>query len=83
MAHESNYILELRYGLNPHQAQAVLKAPKASCPVTVLSGAPRYINVLDALRGWRLVRELRRRFTAPAAASYYKARASGLRLVIG
>jgi phosphoribosylaminoimidazolecarboxamide formyltransferase / IMP cyclohydrolase len=80
MAHQSNYILELRYGLNPHQAQAVLKAPTASCPVAVLSGAPSYINVLDALRGWKLVRELRRRFAAPAAASYKHANPAGVGL---
>jgi phosphoribosylaminoimidazolecarboxamide formyltransferase / IMP cyclohydrolase len=80
MAHHSNDILELRYGLNPHQAQALLKAPKASYPVTVLSGAPSYINVLDALRGWKLVRELRRRFAAPAAASYKHGNPAGVGL---
>jgi phosphoribosylaminoimidazolecarboxamide formyltransferase/IMP cyclohydrolase/phosphoribosylaminoimidazolecarboxamide formyltransferase len=36
----------------------------------VLSGAPGYINLLDALRGWRLVKELKQRFARPAAASF-------------
>jgi phosphoribosylaminoimidazolecarboxamide formyltransferase/IMP cyclohydrolase/phosphoribosylaminoimidazolecarboxamide formyltransferase len=60
--------LKLRYGLNPHQAFAELRS-KAS-PLDVLSGAPGYINLLDALRGWKLVRELTRRFAQPAAASF-------------
>lgn len=41
-----------------------------SSPIAVLSGAPGYINLLDALRGWKLVRELRRCFGQPAAASF-------------
>ena len=61
--------LKLRYGLNPHQAFAELRTEPAS-PIKVLSGSPGYINFLDALRGWRLVRELRRRFARPAAASF-------------
>jgi AICAR transformylase/IMP cyclohydrolase PurH len=44
----------------------------------VLSGAPSYINVLDAIRGWKLVRELRRRFAAPAAASYKHGNPAGV-----
>lgn len=61
--------LTLRYGLNPQQAFAELRSGTAA-PIAVLSGAPSYINLLDALRGWRLVRELRRRFGRPAAASF-------------
>lgn len=62
--------LELRYGLNPHQAFAELRGGETPSPITVLSGAPGYINLLDALRGWKLVRELKRRFARPAAASF-------------
>lgn len=61
--------LRLRYGLNPQQTFAQLWSEGAS-PVTVLSGAPGYINLLDALRGWRLVRELKQHFRRPAAASF-------------
>jgi phosphoribosylaminoimidazolecarboxamide formyltransferase / IMP cyclohydrolase len=59
----------LRYGLNPHQPFAELRSCGPS-PIEVLSGEPGYINLLDALRGWRLVRELRKRFSQPAAASF-------------
>jgi len=55
----------LRYGTNPHQ-QATLDHP----PFTVLAGEPSYINVLDALTGWQLVRDAAQRFGVPAAASY-------------
>jgi phosphoribosylaminoimidazolecarboxamide formyltransferase / IMP cyclohydrolase len=75
--------LKLRYGLNPQQAFAVLKAAKPSSPITVLSGAPSYINLLDALRGWKLVRELRRRFGKPAAASYKHVNPAGAALGTG
>jgi phosphoribosylaminoimidazolecarboxamide formyltransferase/IMP cyclohydrolase len=60
---------DLRYGLNPHQGGARLVSGGSS-PLAVLSGNPGYINLLDALRGWKLVRELRRRFDRPAAASF-------------
>ena len=51
--------LGLRYGTNPHQAPARVWAPDGRLPFTVLNGAPGYINLLDALNGWQLVRELR------------------------
>jgi phosphoribosylaminoimidazolecarboxamide formyltransferase / IMP cyclohydrolase len=57
--------MRLRYGMNPQQA-ASLDDP----PFTVLAGEPSYINVLDALTGWQLVREAAERFGVPAAASY-------------
>jgi phosphoribosylaminoimidazolecarboxamide formyltransferase / IMP cyclohydrolase len=57
--------MRLRYGTNPHQAATVDHAP-----FRVLAGEPSYINVLDALTGWQLVREAAERFGVPAAASY-------------
>ncbi|WP_427890997.1 5-aminoimidazole-4-carboxamide ribonucleotide transformylase [Kribbella sp. GL6] len=57
--------MRLRYGMNPHQAATLENAP-----FTVLAGAPSYINILDALTGWQLVREAAERFGVPAAASY-------------
>jgi phosphoribosylaminoimidazolecarboxamide formyltransferase/IMP cyclohydrolase len=71
--------LTLRYGLNPQQAFAELRSEKSS-PLAVLSGTPSYINLLDALRGWMLVRELRRRFSRPAAASFKHVNPAGAAL---
>ena len=62
--------LELRYGTNPHQAPAAVKAVGEKLPFRVLNGAPSAINILDALLGWNLVRELREGLGLPAAASY-------------
>jgi AICAR transformylase/IMP cyclohydrolase PurH len=70
MDNNSQNALRLRYGLNPQQAFAELRSGGTPLPIAVLSGAPGYINLLDALRGWKLVRELRRRFGQPAAASF-------------
>ena len=61
--------LLLKYGLNPHQRPARLTQP-ASAPLQVLNGAPGYINLLDALAGWRLVRELRAVTGKPAATCF-------------
>ena len=58
----------MRYGMNPHQP-ATMTALGGS-PFTVVSGVPSYINVLDALTGWQLVREASGAFGVPAAASY-------------
>jgi phosphoribosylaminoimidazolecarboxamide formyltransferase/IMP cyclohydrolase len=48
--------VDLRYGINPHQAVRVLDGVGAA-PLTVRSGQPSYINLLDGLNGWQLVRE--------------------------
>lgn len=80
MDHASQSHRALRYGLNPHQAGARLLSPGASSPLDVLSGNPGYINLLDALRGWKLVRELRRRFDRPAAASFKHVNPAGVGL---
>ncbi len=62
--------LPLRYGMNPHQAPAELSADGAPLPLAILNGDPGYINLLDALNGWQLVRELRAATGLPAAASF-------------
>ena len=52
--------LALRYGTNPHQTPArASTADRRHCRSQVLNGAPGYINLLDALNSWQLVRELR------------------------
>ncbi len=61
----------LRYGMNPHQAPArVYMTSGEALPVEVLSGAAGYINLLDALNAWQLVRDLRAALGMPAAASF-------------
>jgi phosphoribosylaminoimidazolecarboxamide formyltransferase/IMP cyclohydrolase len=62
--------LTLRYGANPHQkpAQAFVKSGKL--PMEVLGGSPGYINLLDALNSWGLVKELKEALDLPAAASF-------------
>ena len=60
--------LELKYGCNPNQKPAKVFAEKL--PFEVLNGRPGYINLLDALNGWQLVRELREATNLPAAASF-------------
>ena len=61
--------MQLRYGMNPHQ-DASITLPPGAAPVRVISGAPSAINVLDALSGWQLVREVAAATGAPAAASF-------------
>jgi len=60
----------LKYGCNPNQSHAQLTSPLDDGPLTVVNGAPSYINILDALRGWQLVRELKKSTGQPAAASF-------------
>ena len=63
--------LELKYGCNPNQKPSRIYMKDGSdLPVTVLSGKPGYINFLDALNSWQLVRELKEATGLPAAASF-------------
>ena len=62
--------LVLRYGTNPHQAGARAWRADGPLPFAVLNGAPGYINLLDALNAWQLVRELREATGLPASASF-------------
>lgn len=66
----TNNELALRYGCNPHQKPARVFAQNGELPFTVLNGAPGYINLLDALNSWQLVKELRAVLNLPAAASF-------------
>ena len=60
----------LRYGFNPHQKPARIYSEKGKLPFRVLNGAPGYINMLDALNSWQLVREMKQVLKMPAAASF-------------
>jgi len=63
--------LALRYGCNPHQTPAgVWMEDGQNLPFRVLNGSPGYINLLDALNGWQLVRELKAALNLPAATSF-------------
>ena len=66
--------LKLRYGCNPHQAPARVFTQDRDLPLKVLSGTPGYINLLDALNAWQLVRELRAALNLPAATSFMSVR---------
>ena len=60
----------LRYGTNPHQKPAAAYTTEQRLPFRVLAGAPGYVNLLDALNAWPLVKELRKSLDYPAAASF-------------
>ena len=62
--------LELKYGCNPNQRPARIFMREGELPITVLNGKPGYINFLDALNAWQLVKELRQATGLPAAASF-------------
>ncbi|KAJ2816020.1 bifunctional phosphoribosylaminoimidazolecarboxamide formyltransferase/IMP cyclohydrolase, partial [Coemansia erecta] len=62
--------LPLRYGANPHQKPAQVFVDEGELPITVLNGSPGYINLLDALNSWPLVKELKQALGLPAAASF-------------
>ncbi len=63
--------LELKYGCNPNQKPSRLyMADGSELPITVLNGRPGYINFMDALNSWQLVKELREATGLPAAASF-------------
>src|SRR5271165_4628351 len=66
----TNNELILRYGCNPHQIPAKVYTKNGSLPFKVLNGAPGYINLLDALNSWQLVKELKQVLMQPAAASF-------------
>lgn len=62
--------LELKYGCNPNQKPSRIFMEKGELPVKVLNGKPGYINFLDALNGWQLVRELKKATGHVAATSF-------------
>ena len=63
--------MELKYGCNPNQKPSkIFMENGADLPITVLSGRPGYINLLDAFNGWQLVSELKKATGLPAATSF-------------
>lgn len=62
--------LALKYGCNPNQKPSRIYMEEGELPITVLSGRPGYINFLDALNSWQLVKELKAATGMPSAASF-------------
>ncbi len=66
--------ISLKYGCNPNQPHAKITTPGTGAtqdgPLTVVNGAPSYINALDGLRAWQLVRDLKAATGKAAAASF-------------
>lgn len=62
--------LQLKYGCNPNQKPAKIFMGAGELPIKVLNGNPGYINLLDALNGWQLVKELKEATGLPAATSF-------------
>ena len=62
--------LSLKYGCNPTQKPSRIFMEEGELPLEVLNGRPGYINFLDALNSWQLVRELQLATGLPAAASF-------------
>ena len=62
--------LELKYGCNPNQKPSRIFMSEGELPIEVLGGRPGYINFLDALNAWQLVKELKAATGIAAAASF-------------
>ena len=64
-------VLELKYGCNPNQKPSSIYVNDGrDLPIEVLNGRPGYINFMDALNSWQLVKELKEATGLPAAASF-------------
>lgn len=62
--------MQLKYGCNPNQKPSRVFTENGDLPFEVLCGKPGYINLLDALNGWQLVKELKKATGLPAATSF-------------
>jgi phosphoribosylaminoimidazolecarboxamide formyltransferase/IMP cyclohydrolase len=65
-----NSTIPLRYGTNPHQTPASISVKSGDLPLRVINGGASYINMLDALNSWQLVKELYQATGLPAATSF-------------
>jgi phosphoribosylaminoimidazolecarboxamide formyltransferase/IMP cyclohydrolase len=74
--------ITLRYGANPHQTPARVYMKDGELPIRVLSSAPGYINLLDAMNSWQLVKELKQATGLPAAASFKHVSPSGAAVAV-
>ncbi|MEN6478123.1 MAG: phosphoribosylaminoimidazolecarboxamide formyltransferase [Anaerolineales bacterium] len=74
--------MTLRYGMNPHQRPARVFVESGELPFEALVGTPGYINLLDALNGWQLVKELSTVLGQPAAASFKHVSPAGAAIAV-
>jgi phosphoribosylaminoimidazolecarboxamide formyltransferase/IMP cyclohydrolase/phosphoribosylaminoimidazolecarboxamide formyltransferase len=74
--------IALRYGVNPHQKPARAFVEKGELPFRALNGAPGYINLMDLLNGWQLVREMKEATGLPAAASFKHVSPAGAAIAV-
>ncbi|KAI3630394.1 hypothetical protein MIR68_011829 [Amoeboaphelidium protococcarum] len=77
---DSNQLMKLRYGANPHQQNASVYIAGQQLPFKVLNGSPGFINLLDALNSWQLVKELGQSTGICAAASFKHVSPAGVGL---
>jgi len=62
--------LALKYGCNPNQKPSRIFMNEGELPIEVINGRPGYINFMDALNSWQLVKELKAATGIPSAASF-------------
>lgn len=74
--------MSLRYGINPHQKPARVFVREGELPFRALNGSPGYINLMDLLNAWQLVRELRAATGLPAAASFKHVSPAGAAIAV-
>ncbi len=74
--------LALKYGCNPNQKPARIFSEEGELPIEILNGNPGYINFMDALNGWQLVKELKEATGIPAAASFKHVSPAGAGLAV-
>jgi phosphoribosylaminoimidazolecarboxamide formyltransferase/IMP cyclohydrolase len=72
--------MKLRYGINPAQAAQATPVDPDRWPISIVNGHPSYINLLDALNGWQLVRAAGAALGRPAAASFKHVSPAGVAL---
>ncbi|MFA9377482.1 MAG: phosphoribosylaminoimidazolecarboxamide formyltransferase [Lachnotalea sp.] len=73
---------ELKYGCNPNQKPARVYSENNDLPFEILNGRPGYINLLDALNSWQLVKELKEVTQLAAAASFKHVSPAGAAVAI-
>ncbi|MDF2567071.1 MAG: putative formyltransferase [Oscillospiraceae bacterium] len=62
--------LSLKYGCNPNQTPSRIFMKDGELPIEILNAKPGFINFLDALNSWQLVKELKSATGLPAATSF-------------
>lgn len=82
ISQKSGSALTLKYGCNPHQAPASIFMRNGKLPIKVLNGNVGYINLLDALNAWQLVKELKEATGLAAAASFKHVSPAGAAIAV-